>query len=97
MIIVIMSVIIWWAIDQAKRLYPVFRIPDGAGKIITVAIAIVAGGLFAWAYGLDLFVALGLFDAVSVGGQVCAAIAMAAGSSAIYELIDKVQQAKGAG
>lgn len=94
MVIVLLSIVIWWAIDQIKRLYPVFKVPETAGKIITVCVAIIAGGLFAWCYHLDLFVALGLFDQVSVGGQVFAGIAMAAGSSAIYELIEKVNKAK---
>ena len=92
MVIVLLSIVIWWAIDQIKRLYPVFKVPETAGKVVTVCLAIIAGGLMAWGYHLDLFVALGLFDEPSVGGMVFAGIAMAAGASAIYELVEKVHK-----
>lgn len=96
MTIILLSIIVWWAIDQVKRLYPVLHLPVTAQKITTVVLAVAAGGFFAWSYHLDLLVALEVFDAVTVGGQILAAVAIAAGSSAVFELAQKVKNPQAA-
>lgn len=88
--IIIFSAIVWWAIDQVKRVYTPFRIPTEAQKIITICLAIVAGGIFAWCFKLDLLVTLGVVENVTAAGQVLAAVGIAAGSSALHELTQKL-------
>lgn len=94
MMILLLSIITWWAIDQIKRLYPVLHIPSAAQKIVTVVLAIGAGAGFAFGYRLDLLVVLQMQDAVSVGGQILAMVAIASGSSAIFELTKRLKTAK---
>ena len=81
------SAILWVFIDRAKKLW------SGVswGKWITTAAALAGGFLLAYGYGLDLLQAVGLTEGVSLGGQIFAALAVAAGSSCINELIEKVQ------
>lgn len=88
--IVIFSVIIWWAIDQVKRIYIPFHIPKNAQKIITICLAVAAGAIFAWCFKLDLLVTLGVVENVTAAGHVLAAIGIAAGSSAVHELTQKI-------
>ena len=94
MLILMLSVIVWWAIDQAKRLYPVFKLPDAVQKIVTVVLAVGAGAGFAFGYHLDLLVTLGLYEQVTIGGKIMAMVAIAAGSSAVFELTQKLKTAR---
>ena len=83
------SAILWVFIDRAKKLwvYDSFS----RGKWITTAAALAGGFLLAFGYGLDLLQAVGLTNGVSLGGQIFAGLAVAAGSSCINEILEKVQ------
>lgn len=85
--ILMFSAILWVFLDRAKKLWAEIS----WGKWITTGTAMVAGFLLAFGYGLDLLLAVGLTQAVTIGGQIFAALAVAAGSSCINELIEKVQ------
>ena len=89
--IIVFSVIVWWVIDQIKRAYPAFGIPADWQKLVTIVMAIGMGAACAWGYQLDLLMELTITDAMSFGGQAFAAVAIAAGSSAVYELIEKIK------
>ena len=82
------SAILWVFLDRAKKLWAQFR----WGKWVTTLVSAAAGLLLAFAYGLDLLLATGLTEGVSWGGQVFAGLAVAAGSSCIHEVLDKVQR-----
>ena len=81
------SAILWVFIDRAKKLWS----NVSWGKWITTAAALAGGFLLAFGYGLDLLQAVGLTEGVSLGGQIFAGMAVAAGSSCINEILEKVQ------
>lgn len=81
------SAILWVFIDRAKKLWS----DVSWGKWITTAFALAGGFLLAFGYGLDLLQAVGLTDGASLGGQIFAGLAVAAGSSCINEILAKVQ------
>lgn len=81
------SAILWVFIDRAKKLWAELS----WGRWITTSLAVIGGFLLAFCYGLDLLQAVGLTDCVTMGGQVFAGLAVAAGSSCINEILDKVQ------
>ena len=88
--IIAFSVILWVFIDRAKKLWANLS----WGGYLTSAIALVAGMVIAFVYGLDLLTAIGLTETASVGGSIFAGFALAGGSSCIHELITKVQGEK---
>lgn len=81
------SAILWVFIDRAKKLWAELS----WGKWLTTASALAGGFLLAFGYGLDLLQAVGLTDVASLGGQIFAGLAVAAGSSCINEILEKVQ------
>lgn len=81
------SAILWVFIDRAKKLWA----EVSWGKWITTAAALAGGFLLAFGYGLDLLQAVGLTEGASLGGQIFAGLAVAAGSSCINEILTKVQ------
>ena len=81
------SAILWVFIDRAKKLWAELS----WGRWITTSLAVIGGFLLAFGYGLDLLQAVGLTDTITIGGQVFAGLAVAAGSSCINEILDKVQ------
>lgn len=82
------SAILWVFLDRAKKLWAGIS----WGKWVTTAMAVVGGFLLAFGYGLDLLQAVGLTESLTTGGQIFAGLAVAAGSSCIHELLEKVQQ-----
>ena len=80
------SAILWVFIDRAKKLWS----DVSWGKWITTATALAGGFLLAFGYGLDLL-QVGLTEGASLGGQIFAGLAVAAGSSCINEILAKVQ------
>ena len=81
------SAILWVFLDRAKKLWADLS----WGKWLTTAFSLAAGILLAFGYGLDLLQATGLTEGVTLGGQIFAGLAVAAGSSCIHEILDKVQ------
>lgn len=81
------SAVLWVFLDRAKKLWAGLS----WGKWVTTALALAAGLLLSFGYGLDLLQAAGLTEGVTLGGQIFAGLAVAAGSSCIHELLDKVQ------
>ena len=63
------------------------------GNWLTTGVAVAVGFLLAFGYGLDLLLAVGLTESMSIGGQIFAGLAVAAGSSCINEILQKVQGA----
>ena len=81
------SVIMWTLIDRVKKLW------EGGpwGKWLTTGIAVATGFLLAFGYGLDLLLAAGLTENTTLGGQIFAGLALAAGSSCINEILEKMR------
>ena len=92
--IIVFAVVVWWIIDQVKRVYPVLKIPENWQKIVTIVLAVAMGAGCAWGYKLDLLLELAITDTVTFGGQVFAGVAIAAGSSAVFELVEKMKGGK---
>ena len=82
------SAILWVFLDRAKKLWA----GVSWGKWVTTMAAVAGGFLLAFGYGLDLLQAVGLTESLTIGGQIFAGLAVAAGSSCIHELLEKVQQ-----
>ena len=72
-------------IDRAKKLWAELS----WGRWITTSLAGIGGFLLAFVYGL-----VGLTDTITIGGQVFAGLAVAAGSSCINEILEKVHGAE---
>lgn len=87
--ILMFSAILWVFIDRAKKLWAGLS----WGKWLTTGVAVAVGFLLAFGYGLDLLLAVGLTESMSIGGQIFAGLAVAAGSSCINEILQKVQGA----
>jgi len=85
--IMMFSMILWVFLDRAKKLWE----NVSWGKWVTTGVAAAAGLAMAFAYGMDLFAALGISTA-SVGGKVFAGLAMAGGSSVINEVITGIKK-----
>jgi len=87
--IIAFSVVLWIFIDRVKKLWKGTKY----GSIITSVVAAVCGLGLAFGYGLDLLLALDLQEAVTIGGQIFAGLALAGGSSVINELLVKLNGA----
>ena len=77
--ILMFSAILWVFIDRAKKLWAGLS----WGNWLTTGVAVAVGCLLAFGYGLDLLLAVGLTESMSIGGQIFAGLAVAAGSSCI--------------
>ena len=95
--IIVFAVVVWWIIDQIKRVYPVLKIPETWQKIVTIVLAVAMGAGCAWGYNLDLLLELNITDAVTFGGKAFAGVGIAAGSSAVFELVEKMKGGKTTG
>ena len=87
--ILMFSAILWVFIDRANKLWAGLS----WGNWLTTGVAVATGFLLAFGYGLDLLLAVGLTEGMSIGGQIFAGLAVAAGSSCINEVLQKVQGA----
>ena len=63
------------------------------GNWLTTGVAVATGFLLAFGYGLIYCLRWGLPKSMSIGGQIFAGLAVAAGSSCINEILQKVQGA----
>lgn len=78
------SMIEWYIIDRAKS-----EIWDqlSFGKYITMAVSLIASFCLAFAFKLDVLVAVGLVEEVSNAGIILTGFALSSGSSAIAEIV----------
>lgn len=85
MIIVALSAIMWYVIDNLKE-----KIWGGTKYSSYVTIAMAALGSFAlvFGYGLDIICALGIVENVTVIGEVLTALAMMSGSAVVSEIVE---------
>lgn len=85
MIIIALSAILWYVIDNLKdKLWAGTKY----SSLITIAIAAVGSVALVFGYGLDIIYALGIVDHVSVVGEVVTALAMMSGSAVISEIVE---------
>lgn len=85
MIIVALSAILWYVIDNLKE-----KIWGGTNYSSYITIAVAAIGSFAlvFGYGLDIIFALNIVDHVTVIGEVVTALAMMSGSAVVSEIVE---------
>ncbi|PWL48460.1 MAG: hypothetical protein DBY39_03140 [Clostridiales bacterium] len=81
------STVLWVFLDRAKKIW----VQASWGNWLTIGLATVVGLILAFGYRLDLLMVVGLTEQLTVGGQIFAGLAVAAGSSCIHELLEKVQ------
>ena len=84
------SIILWIFIDRFKAIWHDTKY----GKYITTAVALASGLLISFFYNLDILVAIGIEQNVSIGGMIFAGLSLAGGSSCIHELIEKIGSVK---
>lgn len=87
-IILAFSGIMWYLIDRAKPLWA----EVAWGKWVTIGVAAAAGFALAFGFNLDLIYTLGMTASASVGGTIITGFALMAGSSAVSEIIEKIQK-----
>ena len=85
MIIVALSTILWYVIDNLKE-----KIWAGTKYSSYITIIAAALGSFAlvFGYGLDAIYALGIVDHVSTIGEILTALAMMSGSAVVSEIVE---------
>lgn len=82
-LLLMLSTIIWYLIDRFKGLWENLS----WGKYITIAVSCLLSLAVVLTFRLDLVVALGATETVTVIGEVFAVLGLMGGSSAISELI----------
>ena len=82
-----MSTFMWYLIDKFKQIWA--NVSWGRWITITVS-AIFAFGL-AIGFELDLVYALGLMEEVTIAGKILTALILMSGSSAVAEVMEKIQ------
>lgn len=84
-IIVALSAIMWYIIDNLKE-----KIWGGKtySSYITIAVSGVAAFALALGYGLDMINALGFVEDVTIIGKVITALAMMSGSAVVSEIVE---------
>lgn len=85
MIIVTLSAIMWYIIDNLKE-----KIWGGTAfsSYITIAVAAIGSFVLAFGYDLDIICALGIVSEVTAIGQVITALAMMSGSAVVSEIVE---------
>ena len=89
-IIFMMSTIMWYVIDNLKE-----NIWGGLSysNYITIAISAVGSFILAFGYNLDLICALGLFNEITLLGQIITALTMMGGSALVSEIVETLRMA----
>ena len=85
MIIVALSAIMWYVIDNLKE-----KIWAGTKYSSYITIAVAALGSFAlvFGYSLDIIFALGIVDHITIVGEIITALAMMSGSAVVSEIVE---------
>lgn len=87
-IIILASIVMWYIIDRIKPLWA----DKKYGKYVTMAVAAVFGVVLAFGYDLDIMAGLGVTGRSPILGKTITALTMMGGSSAVAELIGKIQK-----
>lgn len=85
-LIISLSIIMWYIIDRFKEMWEGTKY----GKYITMAFSAVFAFAISFGFGVDIILALGLVQEGSVIGTVITALALMSGSSAVSEIIERV-------
>ena len=85
MVIVALSAIMWYVIDNLKE-----KLWGGTkySSYITIAVAALGAVAIVFGYGLDIIFALGIVDHVTIIGEIITALAMMSGSAVISEIVE---------
>ena len=86
-LILTLSAIIWYVVDRLK---PIWMGHDWS-KYVTTAVAGALGALAIFGYDLDIIMALGLANQISLMGQIVTILGFMCGSSAISEIIARIK------
>lgn len=89
-LILALSTVIWYCIDRFKNLWENISF----SKYITIGCAAILGFGAVFSFGIDLFVACGLVECVSLAGQILTGLVLMSGSSAVSEIISKIKGEK---
>ena len=85
MVIVALSAILWYVIDNLKE-----KLWGGTeySSYITIAMAAIGAFVVTFCYNLDIIFALGIVDHVTVVGEIITALAMMSGSAVVSEIVE---------
>jgi hypothetical protein len=86
-LILMLSAIMWYLIDRVKTSWANLS----WGKYITMAVSAIGASLLVFSFELDILVAFGVVENVTVAGKVITAIGIMSGSSGISELVGMVK------
>ena len=89
MIIVALSAILWYVIDNLKE-----KIWGGAkySSYVTIAVATLGSFALVFGYGLDIIFALNIVDHITVIGKIITALAMMSGSAVVSEIVELLRK-----
>lgn len=87
-LIIALSAVMWYIIDRFKG----FWSEKKHAKYITVIISAIFAFSIVFGFGLDIILALGLVEAISVMGQIITGFVLMSGSSAVAEIIERVKK-----
>lgn len=86
-LILMLSAIMWYLVDRLKMSWTNLS----WGKYITMAVSAIGAFLLVFSFELDILVAFGIVETVTIAGEVMTAIAIMSGSSGISELIGMIK------
>lgn len=94
-IIIIISIICQFVTDQIKRLFRFHKGRYFKNKInLKVLTSIIFSVLLCISYEADIFVLLGMSTSFPLIGQIITAIIVSSGSTAVHELISKINETR---
>lgn len=89
-LIIAISAIMWYIIDKFKGLWS----SKSYGKYITIVLSAIFAFGIVFSFGLDIIVAVGLVETISIAGQILTGFTLMSGSSAVAEVIEKIKSGK---
>ncbi len=88
MILLSISFLEWYVIDKFKTFWSSLE----CRSYITMALSIILSLFLVFSLGLDILVALGLMEIVSIAGQLMTVLVLSSGSSAVAEIIEHFER-----
>lgn len=87
-LIIALSTILWYLIERGKT-----EIWGGLSyhKWITIGVAALSSFALTFSFGLDILMASGLVETVTMAGKVLTALTLMSGSSAVAEILEKIK------
>ena len=89
-LIMALSAVLWYCIDRMKTIWSGLS----WGKYITMTIAAIGSFGLAFGFDLDLLMAIGLIEKITLAGKIVTSFVLMSGSSAISEIIEKIKKPK---